>query len=108
MTNHELLISRINQLSEDEISSVLNAVTLILEAKELTPKPDCPYCGSFTVIRYGYKCNKQRFLCKTCTRTFVTTTNTIMSNSHFQASVWKEMITDTLHGNAIDFCLGLL
>lgn len=103
MTNQELLISRIPQLSEDEISSVLHVVTLMLEAKELTPKPDCPYCGFHTVIRYGHKCKKQRFLCKTCARTFVTTTNTIMSNSHFQTSVWKEMVTDTLQGNAIDY-----
>ena len=103
MTNQELLISRITQLSEDEISSVLNAVTLMLEAKELTLKPDCPYCGSPTIIRYGHKCNKQRFRCKSCVRTFVTTTNTIMANSHYQVSVWKEMITDTLHGNAIDY-----
>ena len=103
MTNQELLISRITQLSEDEISAVLDAVTLMLETKELTPKPDCPYCGTRAVIRYGHKCKKQRFLCKTCERTFVSTTNTIMSNSHFPASVWKEMVTDTLHGNAIDF-----
>lgn len=101
MTNQELLISRIIQLSEDEISSVLNTVTLMLEAKELTRKHDCPYCGSPTVIRYGHKCTKQSFRCKSCVRTFVTTTNTIMSNSHFQASVWKEMIKDTLQGNAI-------
>ena len=26
-----------------------------------------------------------------------------MANSHFPASVWKEMIADTLHGNAIDY-----
>lgn len=50
MTNQELLISRITQLSEEEISSVLNAVTLMLEAKELTPKPNCPYCGSPAII----------------------------------------------------------
>ena len=103
MTNQELLISRITQLSEDEIFAVLNAVTLMLEAKELTPGPNCPYCGSNTVIRYGHKRKKQRFFCKTCGRTFVPTTNTIMSNSHFPASVWKEMITDTLYGNAIDY-----
>ena len=103
MTNQELLISRITQLSEDEIFAVLNAVTLMLEAKELTPRPNCPYCGSNTVIRYGHKRKKQRFFCKTCGRTFVPTTNTIMSNSHFPVSVWKEMITDTLYGNAIDY-----
>lgn len=103
MTDRELLISRIPQLSEDEISSVLDAVTLMLKAKEHTPKPDCPYCGSYAIIRYGHKCRKQRFLCKTCGRSFVPTTNTIMSNSHFPASVWKGMIIDTLHGNAIDY-----
>ena len=26
-----------------------------------------------------------------------------MANSHFPDSVWKEIIADTLHGNAIDF-----
>ena len=103
MTNQEILISRITQLSEEEISSVLDAVTLMLKAKELTPKPDCPYCGSHVVIRYGHKCKKQRFFCKACESTFVSTTNTIMSNSHFPASIWKEMSTDTLHGNAIDY-----
>ena len=55
------------------------------------------------MIRYGPKCKKQRFLCKTCGRAFVPTTNTIMLISHFPASVWKEMIADTLHGNAIDY-----
>lgn len=103
MTNQELLISRITQLSEDEVSSVLDAVTLMLKAKELTSKPDCPYCSAHAVILYGHKCRKQRFLCKTCGRTFVPTTNTVMSNSHFPAYVWKEMIMDTLHGNAIDY-----
>ena len=103
MTDRELLINRITQLSEDEVSSVLDAVTLMLEAKELTLKPDCPYCRSHAIIRYGHKCGKQRFLCKTCKRTFVPTTNTIMSNSHFPASVWKEIATDTLHGNALDY-----
>lgn len=103
MTNRELLISRITHLSEDEISSILDAVTLMLKARESTPVPNCPYCGADAVIRYGHKCGKQRFLCKTCGRTFVTTTNTIMSKSHFPAPVWEEMISDTLHGNAIDY-----
>lgn len=103
MTKQELLISHINRLSEDEISSLLDAVTIILQDKELTPKPACPHCAAQAVIRYGFKCKKQRFLCKNCGHTFVSTTNTIMANSHFPASVWKEMIADTLHGNSIDF-----
>ena len=103
MTNQELLISYLNKLTEDEISSLLDSVTLMLKAKEPAAKPPCPYCGSGRVICYGHACRKQRFLCKDCGRTFVPTTNTIMANSHFPASVWKEMIADTLHGNAIDY-----
>lgn len=103
MTKQELLISHINRLSEDEISSLLDAVTIILQDKEFTPKPACPHCAAQSVIRYGFKCKKQRFLCKNCGHTFVPTTNTIVANSHFPDSVWKEIIADTLHGNAIDF-----
>lgn len=110
MTNQELLMSHISKLSEDEISSLLDTVTVMLQEKEPAPKPACPHCAAQAVIRYGFKCKKQRFFCKNCGRTFVTTTNSIMANSHFTVSVWKEMIADTLHGNSIDFsakCLGL-
>lgn len=103
MTNQEMLISYINKLTEDEISSLLEAASLMLETKEPAEKPPCPYCGCGKMIRYGHACQKQRFLCRVCGHTFVLTTNTIMAYSHFPASVWKEMIKDTLHGNAIDF-----
>lgn len=46
---------------------------------------------------------KRWFFCQTCGRTFVSTTNTIMSNFHFSAFVWKEMIADNFHSNAIDY-----
>lgn len=103
MTNKELLISRINLLSEEDISSLLDAVILMTAENTLAVKPDCPYCGSHSIIRYGHKCGKQRFLCKSCGKTFVPTTHTIMSNSHFPADVWREVIKDTVHGNAIDY-----
>lgn len=86
MTDRELLIRRITQLSDDEISCCY----LMLKTKEITPKLDY---GAYAIIRYDHKCRKQRFLCKTCGRTFVPTTNTIMSNSRFPAFVWKEIIS---------------
>lgn len=103
MTNKELLISHINLLSEEDIASLLDAVILMETKCALTPKTDCPYCGSHAIIRYGHKCGKQRFLCKSCAKTFVPTTHTIMSNSHFPAEIWREVIKDTIHGNAIDY-----
>ena len=45
MTNQEMLISYINKLTEDEISSLLEAASLMLETKEPAEKPPCPYCG---------------------------------------------------------------
>lgn len=103
MTNKELLISHINLLSEEDIASLLDAVILMETKCALAPKTDCPYCGSHVIIRYGHKCGKQRFLCKSCAKTFVPTTHTIMSNSHFPAEIWREVIKDTIHGNAIDY-----
>lgn len=103
MTTKELLISRLNMLSEEDIASLLDAATHMEEKNTLAAKPDCPYCSSHTVIRYGHKCRKQRFYCKSCGKTFVPTTHTIMSNSHFPAEAWREVIGDTVHGDAIDY-----
>ena len=87
MTNKELLISRIDLLSEEDLSSLPDAVILMTVQNIMAVKPDCPYCGSHAVIRYGHKCGKQRFFCKSCGKTFIPTTHTIMSNSHFPAEV---------------------
>ena len=103
MTTKELLISRLNLLSEEDIASLLDAAIHMEGKNTLAVKPDCPYCGSHTVIRYGHKCRKQRFYCKSCGKTFVPTTHTIMSNSHFSAEAWREVICDTVHGDAIDY-----
>ena len=43
MTNQELLMSHISKLSEDEISSLLDTVTVMLQEKEPAPKPACPH-----------------------------------------------------------------
>ena len=103
MTSQDLLIARIKQLSEEEIAALLDATSVMLGKHSMGSKPDCPYCGSQNIIRYGHKCNKQRFLCRECMRTFTTTTHTVMSNSHFPPEVWAEVIEDTLRGNAIDY-----
>lgn len=103
MTNKELLINRIDLLSEEDILSLLDAAILMTAKNTMADKLDCPYCDSHAVIRYGHKCGKQRFFCKSCGKTFVPTTHTIMSNSHFPAEIWREVIEDTVHGNAIDY-----
>ncbi len=88
MTTKESLISRLNLLSEEDIASLLDTANHMEGKNTLVAKTNCPYYGSYTVIRYGHKCRKQRFYCKSCGKTFVPTTHTIMSNSHFPAEVW--------------------
>lgn len=66
-------------------------------------KPCCPYCGSEIVVKNGHKCHKQEFLCKNCRKTFVSTTNTLMANSHQPREIWEEVIEDTLSGHSLDF-----
>ncbi|MCR5141933.1 MAG: hypothetical protein K6C68_05335 [Ruminococcus sp.] len=59
----------------------------------------CPHCKSNNVVKDGVKRGKQRFLCHDCGRTFVTTTGTVMENSHFGESAWKTAVEDTLAEN---------
>lgn len=92
----------IGNMSEESVQKLLETAEamMIAEGKRID---SCPYCGSKVIIRYGKKCGKQRYYCKHCLKTFVTTTHTIMSESHQSAAVWKEVITDTVQGHSIDY-----
>lgn len=103
MTAKQLLIIRLNLPSEKDIASLLDTATHMEEINTMAIKPDCSYCESRTVIRYGHQCRKQRFYCKSRAKLFVPTSHTIMSNSHFLADAWREAISDTVYGNAIDY-----
>lgn len=103
MTKLAELTNCIKKLSSDAINKLLDTVNVLLASENLLVKPSCPHCESDAVIRYGHKCGKQRFLCKHCGRTFVTTTHTVMAHSHSDAEVWKQVIQDTIYGNAIDY-----
>lgn len=96
------LISCIGQLSNTAIDKLLK-IALDMIDTENTTVTCCPYCGETHFVRNGKKHGKQRFLCKSCGRTFITTTHTIMSMSHQPAAAWKEVIADTLHGNSLDY-----
>lgn len=96
------LLNCIKQLSDTAINMLLEKALTMLDVENLEIT-QCPYCGSKHIVRNGKKCGKQRFLCRGCKQTFVTTTHTVMSMSHFPASVWKEVIAGTLHGDAIDY-----
>ena len=101
-SNKNQLIECIKTLSSEAIHMLLTLALRMIDVENITITI-CPYCGSEEIVRNGKKCGKQRFLCKSCKRTFVTTTHTILSMSHSPASIWREVVSDTLQGHAIDY-----
>lgn len=96
------LIDCIKKLSNAATKMLLTLALGMVDAESVSITT-CPYCGGNHIVRSGKKCGKQRFLCRSCEKTFVTTTHTLLSMSHFPASIWKEVISDTIKGNAIDY-----
>lgn len=96
------LFECIKLLSDSAVDKLLKAALDALDL-ENTDIETCPYCGGTHFVRYGKKRGKLRFFCKDCKKTFVTTTHTLMSMSHQPVSIWKEVISDTINGNAIDY-----
>ena len=77
----------------------------ISEFAEETPV-SCPYCGSTNVIKWGFSKDRvtRRYKCMDCPYTFSRTTNTVISHTHKDTSVWEEYILLTLEGASLHAC----
>lgn len=95
------LLASIYSLSDEAIRQLLEQAKYLLTSTSKNI-PGCPHCQSQAVIRYGKKCGKQRFRCKKCGKTFVTTTHTIMAESHQSKIVWEQVLNDTLECKSIN------
>ena len=54
----------------------------------------CPHCGG-KASRFGIKRGKQRYICKSCGKTYVETTNTIRLYSQQDKATWDTVAEDT-------------
>lgn len=62
----------------------------------------CPICGCVHVVRNGHrKDGAQRYVCKDCGKSFVITTNSIVSGTHKDFSVWGKYIDCMMNGLSI-------
>ena len=53
----------------------------------------CPLCGSIHVVRNGHQADgTQRHLCRDCKKSFVATTNSVVSWTRKSLSVWERYI----------------
>ena len=117
MTNYEELLQIMAELSSESIDTLLAQAKSIKDAENATkdsqsrvkkprskePCPKCPTCMSGNVVRDGKNHGNQRYWCKNCNRTFVSTTNTIMSKSRSTEAVWRNLIEDTFEGRSLDY-----
>ena len=103
VTNNRLkLTSLIEKLSDESVNTLLETATALYSAKAKDARPWCPRCQGTHVVKNGHKCGKQEYLCRECKKTFVTTTNTLMANSHQPKEVWEGMIRDTAALHSLD------
>ena len=72
-TRHDEILKVLRQFSKEELVSIFNAA-MEQAAPAKADKFACPYCSGSKVILYGKKHSKQRFFCKDCQHTFVSTT----------------------------------
>ena len=61
----------------------------------------CPHCECPNVVRYGKYNNKQRYICKECSKTFTDLTNSAMYNSKKPIDKWLKYAKCMLNGYSI-------
>lgn len=97
----DMLLAYAKSMRDDNATN--DGQSRIRKPRSKEPCPKCPTCMSDNVIRDGKSHGNQRYWCKTCNRTFVSTTNTIMSKSHSTETVWRRLIEDTFEGRSLDY-----
>ena len=62
----------------------------------------CPICGCTHISRNGHtKSGIQRYICKDCGKSFVITTNSIVSGTRKDLSVWEKFIDCMINGFSV-------
>jgi transposase-like protein len=102
------LLKRLPESGVEKALGALQEIKAECDKDKKTAVPPCPDCGSENIVRNGHKHDKQAFLCRSCGKSFVETTQTGLFNSHSGEAVWKQVIRDTVNGVPIDETAGNL
>lgn len=101
-------INNLSPRAKEEILSVLKSSEHIpnlsteLEEARFSKGIFCPKCGCTEgIVRYGKYRDKQRFLCRSCNKTFCYTSNSLIKGTHKSLSVWEEYIKCMFYGLTI-------
>ncbi len=114
MPNVTTILADINTLSDNDKEQLFNAIgeilTLSSYAKNLTQEVResrfskgkvCPHCASEMVVRNGKYKGKQRYICKSCKKTFSDFTYSPMAHSKKPIDKWLEYAKCMIMGYSI-------
>lgn len=87
------------------ILGILNTITTLtdyVEEKRFASETACPICSSNHIIKNGHrKDGAQKYVCKECKHSFVSTVNSICYYSKKDLSVWEKYIDCMMDGLSI-------
>ena len=102
-TKIEELLELVKKLPEACLDEAIEKIKQIKSENEKEkPTKACPHCKCEKTNRNGKKDGKQRYYCNECGKTYTDTTNTVMYNSHYGETVWKQVTQETIEGQSID------
>jgi transposase-like protein len=99
------IIAMVKEIPEGYLKETLEKVKEIkekAEEEEAESETGCPHCESKRIVKNGHSGRKQAYKCKECGKRFVSTSKSAIQNSHSSATVWKQVISDTVNGVSID------
>jgi transposase-like protein len=86
----------------EEIFVKLTEIKKKAEVETESGKQNCPCCKSAQIVRNGKNRGKQMYLCRNCKKCFSETSTAAVAHSHSSATVWKQVISDTVDGIPLD------
>lgn len=103
------MIATLSDKEKDEIKLALtNGANITMSLNTLATESRfangrvCPLCGSVHVVRNGHQADgTQRYMCRDCKKSFVATTNSVVSGTRKSLSVWERYICCMMLGLSI-------
>jgi transposase-like protein len=99
------LIVLVKELPEDYLEEAYEELIEIKKKSEEEKEKEeksCPSCTSAQIVRNGKNRGKQMYLCRECQKSFTESATLAISHSQSSATVWKQVISDTVDGISID------
>ena len=96
------IVKEIPETYFEETFEKLTEIKMKAKTGEESEELNCPNCQSTVIVRNGKNRGKQMYLCRTCKKSFSETATSAIAHSHSSATVWRQVISDTINGVPLD------